>query len=773
MANPDAGELSPIDRTPASVLKKIAESEAAYPKDDCQECGAIVRIGFFFDGFGRSRDADGKHPTFYSNISRLWEAHYAHDDEDRPVKQYWFRFYYSGLGTELNEDAKNDDLIYGATVAGGKLLSEAGKNAKSAAKNMTRLDEIPEHDALKRLRSATQKMIKEGSFQPMVKAYTDVVKDVKTLPDKVVRIWNAWDPERLVNRAKGTIRGFWSGFKKNPLKVAWTAGKEVVKSTAMEGVPIIRDNETVAYLMGTGVDVRVDAALRQLKSAHEAVSAEMNNVRRIEISVFGGDRGGVMARQFVNDVVKKYRRRNDKDLVIPGENGAPEAEIHIRFLGLLDSVSSIMDESTFLGFLPFTDLLKQTHKDRTLTVPAAVQKCVHFAAGHELRANQRLDSLEKTRGEQFLYPGSSGDVTGVSPEGSLGARGELSRVPLRDMLNLAMSNGAALYSIEQLFDKRPLTFAKFSMSAALADGGKSYQITELVDAYRGVVKYEPGVDFLPHMEVFLRWLAVRYQDPVFKSELSDPAEKWIQDRDFFTPQQAYDEEFRRVSAMSREERAKPENTARLKELEALKDERRATADASRGELPPKRFKPLWQRLEEEYRALEKAENEDAELERYRAEVARTDPERVRRIEQVTAIMNEPARVRDEITRRNGGTVDEDAKPKDPLADMKAKRAMQQRLLTVWREASAGTNPLPEKVMALFDFLVHDAMLSSWPDHLLASTSMYFRVRDKDIFGKTNYKSEDAKMKADLENVARTEKMRANLEGLTPARLERR
>ena len=89
------------------------------------------------------------------------------------------------------------------------------------------------------------------------------------------------------------------------LKVAWTAGKEVAKTTVMEGVPVIRDNETVAYLMGTGVDVRVDAALRQLRATHEAVSAEMNNVRRIEISVFGGDRGGVMARQFINDVVKK------------------------------------------------------------------------------------------------------------------------------------------------------------------------------------------------------------------------------------------------------------------------------------------------------------------------------------------------------------------------------------------------------------------------------------------------------------------------------------
>ncbi|WYX50406.1 hypothetical protein WJ977_26670 [Achromobacter xylosoxidans] len=77
------------------------------------------------------------------------------------MNQYWFRFYYSGLGTELNEDAKNDDLIYGATVAGRKILSEAASNAKSAVKNITRTDEIPETDALKRLRSATQKMIKE------------------------------------------------------------------------------------------------------------------------------------------------------------------------------------------------------------------------------------------------------------------------------------------------------------------------------------------------------------------------------------------------------------------------------------------------------------------------------------------------------------------------------------------------------------------------------------------------------------------------------------
>jgi hypothetical protein len=771
MVDKTSGGLPPEDSTPASVLKKMAENEAAYPKDDCLECGAVIRIGFFFDGFGRSRDVDRNDPTFYSNICRLWEAHYIQTDLGRPEKQFWFRFYYSGLGTELNEDAKEkqDALIYAATVAGSKALSESAKNLGKAGQNIARLDEIPEHDVLKRLRAATQKMIKEGSFQPMVKAYNDVVKDVKTLPDKAVRIWNAWDPERLANRAKATVQGVWSGFKRNPLKVAWTAGKEVVKTTAMEGVPVIRDNETVAYLMGTGVDTRVDAALRQLKAAHDAVSAEMNNVRRIEISVFGADRGGVMARQFINDLVKKYRRRNDQDLVMPGKEGAPAAEIRIRFLGLLDSVSSIMDESTFLGFMPFTDLLKQTHKDRALTVPAAVEKCVHFAAGHELRANQRIDSLEKTRGEQYLYPGSSGDVTGVSPAGSLGARTELSRVPLRDMLHQALASGAAMYSMEQLFKVRPLIAIKFSLASRVGEGAQSYGIAELVDAYRGVVKYEKGMDFIPHMEVFLRWLAVRYQDPVFKADMSDPAEKWIQDRDFFTPEQEYNEEFRRVSMLPREERNKPENTARLKELEALKDERWNRAVASRGELPPQRFKPLWQRLEEEYRALEEGERQDIANEQRKEEFRRRNPNSVHAMEAWEQNLKDMQRMRNELITRGGGTLTEEDKPKDPFADMKAKREVQKRLLNVWREASAGTNPLPPKVMALFDFLVHDAMLSSWPDHLLASTSLYFRVRDKDIFGKTDFKAEQAKFKSDNESASRVDQMRANLDGMAPVR----
>ena len=756
------------DRTPASVLKAMAENEAAYPKDTCTECGITLRIGFFFDGFGRNKDLDKKNPTFLSNVSTLWMAHFRDNDRNRPRKQRWL--YYSGLGVELNESAKSDTIVSALTIAGEKMADKAVASAQDAAKNITRLDEVPNVDGVGRIKKATQQSVKDASFQPMVKVYKDIVKEVQTLPQKTVRIWNAMDPERIRNRTDAIVRGTWADFKNNPLKVAWAATKNAVKATIMEGVPVVRDNAAVAMLMGTGVDERLKAAKRQFEQVYEASNAGTEKVVRIEITVFGADRGGVIAKQFVNDIVKKYKRRHDQDLAIVGKDGAPDAKIRIRFLGLFDSVASIMDESKFLGLLPFTDLLKQTHKDRTLTVPAAVEKAVHFAAAHELRRNQRLDSLEKTRGLQYLYPGSSGDVTGVAPQGSLGTRASLSRVPLREMMNLALSHGAAIYSIESLAGRDPTLYGRLSLAAPIEDEGQSYHVQELVAAYRELVKYEPGCDFAPHMEIFLRWLAVRYQDPVFRAELSDPAEAWIKDRNFFTPEHELMEETRRLSTLPREELAKPETTARHRELEALVEERRERAIASRGEAPPKRFLPLWERLEAEYKSLEAAEQQDAETELRRLDWEKNAPDQLRTMEMWDR--------QDEINAAilNGGKPGDGQavqKAPDPLADMKAERAMQKRLLTAWRDARDGKTQLPPKVMTLFDWLVHDAMLSSWPDHLLASTTMYFRVRDKDVFAKTDAKAEMSQRAKDMRNAEKVEAQAAraeqNIQQMTPVR----
>ncbi|MFJ1302742.1 hypothetical protein ACILG0_22505 [Pseudomonadota bacterium AL_CKDN230030165-1A_HGKHYDSX7] len=745
--------LTDQDRTPASVLKKMAQNDAAYPKDDCTVCGLTLRIGVFFDGFGRNRDDDRASPTFFSNVSRLWEAHYDMSDTERPSKQRWFRLYFSGLGTDLNPEARNDELIYAAARAASRLADQAVKDATKAAKNITRLDEIPDTNLEKRAKSAVQKAIKEGSYQPLVKAYKDVVNDVKTLPQKAVRIWDMVDADRLKARTEATVRGIWAGFKKNPLKVAWTSVKETAKATILESTPVIRDNETVAYIMGTGVDTRLDAALRQIEACYEAANADTEKVVRIEISVFGADRGAMIAKQFVNDLVKKYRWRSEAQLAIVGKNGNPTAEMHIRFVGLFDSVASIMDENTFLGFAPFTDLIKQTHKDRTLTIPAAVERCVHFGAAHELRRNQRLDSLEGTRGEQYFWPGSSGDVTGVAPPGSLGARGELSRVALREMLNCALAQGSALHSIESMAEFRPQAFLLFTLDKKVEDGGQSYYIRELVDAYRELVPYKMGADFMPHMEVFLRWLAVRYQDPVFKAELSDPAEQWIKDRDYFTPEQEFNEALRDYTMMSDEDQAKPENKERLERLRALKDERWQRAVDSRGELPPQRFKPLWQRLEDEIKDLGEAEQADARTEEHKQWMETNRPQVVEAIRRQDAERQAMQDMRDAMT-------GETTKTPDPMAEKKGERKMQTRLLNVWREASTGANPLPPKVMLLFDWLVHDAMLSSWPDHLLASTSLYFRTRDKDVFGKTNFKAEMQKRGRDMASATRIEEAAA-------------
>lgn len=66
-------------------------------------------------------------------------------------------------------------------------------------------------------------------------------------------------------------------------------------------------------------------------------------------------------------------------------------------------------------------MIKTDYKDRALDVPASVERCVHFVAAHEKRCYQRLDSLEKTRGEQFLYTGTRCDVVGGTVKGSLDA----------------------------------------------------------------------------------------------------------------------------------------------------------------------------------------------------------------------------------------------------------------------------------------------------------------------------------------------------------------
>src|ERR1700692_3332778 len=98
----DPIELDPADRTRADVPDAMLRSHTPYKNDECIPCGVVVRMGFFFDRFGRNRDHDDPSTSRYSNICRLWEAHRDNLDSRRQTipNELWYRFYYSGLGTE-------------------------------------------------------------------------------------------------------------------------------------------------------------------------------------------------------------------------------------------------------------------------------------------------------------------------------------------------------------------------------------------------------------------------------------------------------------------------------------------------------------------------------------------------------------------------------------------------------------------------------------------------------------------------------------------------
>jgi hypothetical protein len=393
--------------------------------------------------------------------------------------QFWYPFYYSGLGTPLNEDAKSG-LGRSALKAG---IAAAKDATFSAAQSILRVkDPLEKLDVKARTQDALKESITHFSVRPVVQVFKDIKQDVLKTPTYARRTWNVLtaSPERLWRRTKAERIVLWRRATHNPLKLAKQAAEGLFVNQIVEAVPIVADEPAVSMLFGTGADTRIDAALRQFKDTYDEVYRQMPKVRTIEVSVFGADRGAVLARAFVNQLVQRYGQAPHGELSIEG------APITIRFLGLLDAVSSTMSEAagTLLSFVPYAGLIKTDFSDQPLDVPACVQRCVHFGAAHELRFYQRLDSLEKTRGDQYLYPGTSENVTGGSVPSSLGARAELQRVALQDMLHEALMAGVAIDTMEDLSVHKSDTFRKFTLAHPISDSTPQYKIRDLIEAYR-------------------------------------------------------------------------------------------------------------------------------------------------------------------------------------------------------------------------------------------------------------------------------------------------
>lgn len=703
----DSGTLNPVDRTPVMIQTARGKSEHVYPKDHCIPCGGIVHMGFFFDGFGRHRHHDDPATSRYSNICRLWEAHRDNKDGRRQTSNYenqlWYPFYYSGLGTDLNEEAKKGEVEGAGMKALKATMGAAGDKLKDLPGKITGADRL-KLDPAKKVQDGIKQSLTEFSVRPVVQAFNDIMKAAEKMPEEAVRMYRIVSGDRLVRRGRAVLRSTLYEAATHPWKAGWEVIKGVAVGYALDTIPWCRDNRAVAALMGTGVQDRVDAALRQFENAFKDAMSARDKLQRIQVSIFGADRGAVIARVFANELVNKYKRRDATDLVVQG------VPIEIKFMGLFDAVSSIMEENKLLSALPVFDLLKQNFGDLNLAVPEAVQRCVHLAAGHELRFYQRLDSLEKTRGEQYLYPGTSEDVTGGSPPGSLGARAELMRVPLRDMLNAAYAAGVAIDSIELLSKYKGKTFLKFALAEPITEGTGAYTMPDLIKAYQKLVPYKQGLDFVSHMQIFIRWLAVRYQSPAFRASVTRAGD-----------------------------RLKAEHQRLLKE----KQDAQANYDAVRNRF----FSTTKQLAEAKIRLDNASEAEDAALRKTRLELSRPTESVWERLQNESAEMTQRAARQDSLKHTEERVRKQSIQPWGTDVDTSVRvieesmlPADQLALAKTWSDASAGKNPLPAEVMALFDFLVHDTMLTSWHDHLL-SGPLYFQTRATDSFGTTDFAAE--------------------------------
>lgn len=207
-------------------------------------------------------------------------------------------------------------------------------------------------------------------------------------------------------------------------------------------------------LAGIGsLDAQRRSALKYWqKKLAEVLKRSKPAVEQINVSVFGFSRGAAEARVFVNWLFE----------VCTQENGGwtfAGVPIRLQFLGIFDTVASVgaanLSDSGFLAG-------HQGWADNTLEIHPAVEQCVHYVAGHEVRACFPLDSVRvkssyPANATEVMYPGSHSDVGGGYAPHDLGVSPApssfMSMVPGRNMYEEALKAGVPLLKFSQLAER--------------------------------------------------------------------------------------------------------------------------------------------------------------------------------------------------------------------------------------------------------------------------------------------------------------------------------
>ena len=184
-----------------------------------------------------------------------------------------------------------------------------------------------------------------------------------------------------------------------------------------------------------------------LRTWQDKLAAALKNrkpaVEQINVSVFGFSRGAAEARVFVNWLFEVCKQEGGGWTFA----GIP---IRLQFLGIFDTVASVglanlSDSGSLAGH--------QGWADNTLEINPAVERCVHFVAGHEVRACFPLDSVRvkstyPANAVEVMYPGAHSDVGGGYAPKALGVSPApdafMSIIPGKKMYEEAINAGVPL-----------------------------------------------------------------------------------------------------------------------------------------------------------------------------------------------------------------------------------------------------------------------------------------------------------------------------------------
>ncbi|QOY94874.1 DUF2235 domain-containing protein [Massilia sp. UMI-21] len=298
------------------------------------------------------------------------------------------------------------------------------------------------------------------SLGPLNRKHSNIVKLFHTYPDQ-----NDGGYFKYYIPGVGTSFPEIGDDGKNPLGggAAWNGENRIIWAfTRLLNAPqqyilnsLLLDDKLSARITENMASVTNPAFMRRhvLKTWQETLASNLNGkkprVELINLSIFGFSRGAAEARAFCNWLF---------EVCEPVRGGWEFAGMPIRvgFLGIFDTVASVGIPNSFSNSIAEGH---QSWADNNMQIHPAVEQCVHFVAGHEVRASFPLDSVRiggvyPSNAKEVMYPGAHSDLGGGYAPNAVGIApeiaSEMARIPGSQMYYDARVAGVPLVNWDGL-----------------------------------------------------------------------------------------------------------------------------------------------------------------------------------------------------------------------------------------------------------------------------------------------------------------------------------